>query len=66
MKENDVITLRISEYEREYLNKIALQFDLQKRGSSETSPAKALKFLLEYCLHHEISPQRKMKVPCKI
>lgn len=63
MKENDVLTLRVSEYEREYLNKIAHQFDLQKRGSSDTSPAKALKFLLEFCLHNEISPQRKNENP---
>ncbi|ANN97229.1 TPA: hypothetical protein ACGAQA_002174 [Legionella pneumophila] len=63
MKENDVITLRISEYEREYLNKIAHQFELQKRGSSDISPAKALKFLLEFCLHNEISPHKKSENP---
>ncbi len=63
MKENDVITLRVSQHEKEYLNQIASTFDLQKRGSTEISPAKALKFLLEYCCHHHILPGKKNENP---
>lgn len=63
MRVNEVIALRISEHEKEYLQSIAKNFDLQKRGSEEISYAKALKILLDYCLHNDIHPTRKTENP---
>lgn len=63
MKANDVISLRISEHEKEYLQNIAKNFDLQKRGSEDISYSKAIKVLLDFCLHNDIYPSRKSENP---
>jgi len=60
MSEKDVISLRITEHEKEFLQNIAVKFDIQKRSSSsDISYAKALKILLDYCLHNDINPSQK-------
>ncbi|STX81273.1 Uncharacterised protein [Legionella busanensis] len=58
MNEQDVLTLRLTPKEMEYLHNLADKHDLKKRGNDELSPAKALKFLLAYCLHHEIKTNK--------
>lgn len=63
MKGNDVISLRISEHEKEFLQNIAKNFDLQKRGSEDISYSKAIKILLDFCLHNDIYPTRKTENP---
>ncbi len=55
-----MISLRITEHEKEFLQNIAVKFDIQKRSSSsDISYAKALKILLDYCLHNDINPSQK-------
>lgn len=51
----DVLSLRVSKHEKEYLAKIADQFNLKKQGSDEASYTKALKFILSFCLHNDIN-----------
>ncbi|HAU0311425.1 TPA: hypothetical protein JBF89_13330 [Legionella pneumophila] len=63
MKANDVISLRISPHEKEFLENIAKRFELQKRGADTVSYSKAVKILLEYCLHNDIYPDRKKENP---
>lgn len=63
MKGNHVISLRISELEKDFLENIAKIFDLQKRGTEEISYSKSLKILLEYCFKNEIVPTRKSENP---
>lgn len=58
MSDKDVVSLRITEHEKEYLKNIAAKFDIQKRGSTDISYAKALKILLDYCLHNDINPSQ--------
>lgn len=59
MSETENIAMRINEHEMDYLREIAEVMSLQKRGKTEISYGKALKFLLEYCIHHDISPLKK-------
>ena len=59
MSDTENIAMRINEHEKEYLREIAETMSLQKRGRTEISYGKALKFLLEYCIHNDISPLKK-------
>ncbi|KTD47497.1 hypothetical protein Lqui_2423 [Legionella quinlivanii] len=63
MKGKDVISLRISEHEKDYLQNIAKNFDLQKRGSDALSYSKAIKILLDFCLHNDIFPMKRTENP---
>ncbi|KTC69788.1 hypothetical protein Lbir_1928 [Legionella birminghamensis] len=63
MKGKDVISLRISEHEKDYLQNIAKNFDLQKRGSDALSYSKAIKILLDFCLHNDIYPMKRTENP---
>lgn len=55
----DVMTIRVSEIEKEYLKTLAEKYDLRKQGSDKYSLTKALKFLLAYCLHNEFKLEEK-------
>lgn len=50
----DVMTLRVSDIEKEYLEKIANKFGFKKQASGEPSLSKALKYILSYCLHNDV------------
>lgn len=54
MSEQEVITLRLTEKERDYLENIATRHNLKKPASEDWSPAKALKFLINYCFHNNL------------
>lgn len=55
----DVLSLRVSEHEKEYLALIAEKFNFKKQGSDELSHTKALKHLLSYCLQNNIDFVKK-------
>lgn len=65
MNNNDVLSIRISESEKEYLQNIAKSFNLQKPNSEDFSYSKAIKILLEYCQNNEIYPNKNTQNPLK-
>ena len=48
----EVVSLRLSKHEKDYLELIAETFDLKKQGSDGPSHTKALKYILSYCIHN--------------
>lgn len=52
----DVISLRIGEHEKEFLEDIAKNFHLHQNPESPPPYAKALQLLLSHCILHQISP----------
>ena len=54
MGAKDMMSLRVSDIEKEYLENLAHKFNLKKKGSDEPSLTKALKFLLSYCLNNDM------------
>lgn len=59
MTKMEVMSLRISQHEKDYLASIAEKYGLKKQGSDEFSHTKALKFMLSYCLHNDIDFHQK-------
>ena len=55
----DIVSLRLSDHEKDYLVSIAEKFNLKKQGSDELSHTKALKHVLSFCLHNEIDFSKK-------
>jgi len=54
-----MVSIRLSEHEKDYLISIADKFNLKKQGSDELSPTKALKHILSFCLHNDIDFSKK-------
>ena len=55
----DIVSLRLSDHEKDYLVSIAEKFNLKKQGSDELSHTKALKHILSFCLHNDIDFSKK-------
>ena len=55
----DILSIRVSEHEKDYLALIAEKFNLKKQGADELSHTKALKHLLSYCLQNNIDFVKK-------
>lgn len=54
-----MVSIRLSEHEKDYLISIVDKFNLKKQGSDELSPTKALKHILSFCLHNDIDFSKK-------
>lgn len=59
MSTMEMVSIRLSEHEKDYLISIAYKFNLKKQGSDELSPTKALKHILSFCLHNDIDFSKK-------
>ena len=59
MSEMDIISIRISEHEKDYLVELAKKLNLKKQGSDEPSHTKALKYILSFCMHNDIEYSKK-------
>lgn len=59
MSEMDIISIRISEHEKDYLVELAKKLNLKKQGSDELSHPKALKYILSFCMHNDIEYSKK-------
>jgi len=59
MSTMEMVSIRLSEHEKDYLISIADKFNLKKQGSDEFSPTKALKHILSFCLHNDIDFSKK-------